>query len=177
MSGAKEKSSEGERIGAERSFAGLMGHSVGFDDAAIEAGESAEARLADELVERLGAKGMTPRLAYEVAGIMVADWVPAGRAADDGAQIEATIKRICERVLAANNPWREADCMRMAFGFRESNDESMRSKAQLYGVTVEAISKEVEHLRGIFRLGINSFNKSEAAAEGYALTNKQRKKS
>jgi hypothetical protein len=175
MSGGIMNPAEAERLKAERLHAAEAGRSCDFDFATIDEGESPTAVLADELSEALSAKGMTPKLALAVAEWMRTQGMHV-EMRDGISRLEQTIYLILNRICDANGPRREADCMRMAFGFRESNDDSMRSKAMQYGVTVEAISKDVAELRRVFAVGINSFNKSEAAAAAYAMTNKIRRK-
>ncbi len=71
----------------------------------------------------------------------------------------------------------EARCYRFAFGFRASNDESLRATAAEWGVSPEAVSKRVAALRKLHGLGLNSFNKPAAAAQTYRLHNRTRKPS
>lgn len=168
------ETSEGERIGAEREFAAQIGVSCSFGWGDVEHGESEPERVADELLDKMAGQGMAPRLALSVATLLITERAHV-RTVEDSTVVEV-IKCILERILRAAHPRREADCLRMAFGFRETNAESMREKARHYGVTVEAISKDVAELRRVFALGINSFNKSAKAAKAYAFTNRLRTK-
>lgn len=162
---------ERERVGAEREFAGQVGESVGFDHAAIDAGESEEARIADELVEKYGKIGMTPRL-----GLAVAGEVARATGGSDALELEVWVRTlvcVLRKIVESAKPIMVGTCTQMAFGFRENNDDSMRALAVRSGVTVARVSALTAELRSAHQLAINSFNKSAAAAEIYKLTNKK----
>lgn len=65
---------------------------------------------------------------------------------------------------------------RMALGWADPAEESMRRCAADYGVTVAGISESVTAIQRRFNLPRNLFNKSEEACETYQRANKTRTK-
>lgn len=135
-----------------------------FDYDGIERTEEVEA-----MVREYAALGMTERLATELC---------AERADDSSTESERAgvlIREILILIISApsgSGPRLVAEELRIAFGFRESNSESLRGIATRYGLTVAAVSKAVLDLQKRLNLPKNSFNKSAMACETYALTNK-----
>lgn len=159
------------RDGDDRSFEDLVatmpdaiGGSTDFDYEAIAVVEEVEA-----LVRRFGPLGMTPMLAEEVQPLL-------GHGAEHEAERAGVlIREILALVVAApgvGGPRLVAEQMRIAFGFRESNGESIRGIAKRYGLTPAAVSKAVLDIQRRLNLPRNSFNKSAEACEAYRLSNK-----
>lgn len=162
---------------AECEYAGSIGEAVGFAFSEVEGAETEEDRMHDELMDLLEQAGV-PRDAARRAAVKLGPWVQSRTRSEDAVDrvlFAETLKCILGHVEAAPKPRLEAACTRMAIGWRESNGDSMRRVAAHCGVTVEAISKRVAEIRSTHRLAINSFNKSEAAAATYSLTNTTRK--
>lgn len=135
-----------------------------FDYDAIEVVEQVE-----DLVRRFGPLGMTPALAGEVQPMI------GPGSESEGARAGVLIREILEIIICAPGafgPRLAAEQLRLAFGFRNSNKESVRGIAKRYGLTPAAVSKAVLDLQRRLNLPKNSFNKTAAACEVYALTNK-----
>lgn len=163
-----------DRIGAERIHAEEAGKSCDFSWAEIDEHENPADILADEMLERFGARGLKPDVARAVA-----EWSIANHQASDDVDMAVavqTIKTILVRIIASPRPQLEARCTQMAFGFRESAKESMRGVAKMSGVTVARVSALTKEIRETHGLALNSFNKSAAAAANYRTTNTNRKK-
>lgn len=155
----------------------LAGEAVGFDLHAVESGlgEDDRGRWIDTLVEQFGRAGMTTRLAAQIWPVCGAPVIEASQHGDAVAIFAESLRALLDAVTMAARPRMEAECHRIAFGIRRSDDDSMRGVAKRSGVTVEAVSKRVEAIRVQHGLAINSFNKSAEAAANYAKTNRRKR--
>lgn len=125
---------------------------------------------AELLAEEFGSRGVTVKLAQDIL-----DWQSrTGDHATAHAMAGAVVRSILFRIVNAKEPLREAEYLRVAFGFRESNNESQRSIAKRIGVTVESVSKRAAVFRKLVGLACNSFTKSEELKAIYARTNGRR---
>lgn len=159
-----------ERIGAERLYAEEAGKTYDFAWGEIEAHEKPEEVLADSLIEKYGAEGLRPSVALSIARFVVDMRQTCGVADLDVAK--RTVSLITARIVKSDRPRLAAVCTRMALGLRESGKDSMRKVALDEGVTVARVSALTKEIRNMHDLGLNSFNKSAAAAQGYRHTNK-----
>lgn len=140
-----------------------IGGHADFDFEAIAAVEAVEA-----LVKRWGAIGMTEELAGEIVPFV------ASNGGDDAARFGVMLREVLALIIYADNARLLAEEIRLAFGFRETNSESIRGIASRYGVTPQAISKQLLDLQQRLNLPKNTFNKSAAACAVYQTTNKAR---
>lgn len=134
-------------------------------------GETADDRLADALQEAMRSTHSAADLVQNVRRLIVEDWQQ--RTEDVKRVYSATLRCVITDIEAAGpSAAKEATILRMAFGFRETTEESMRGLAESAGLSVEAISKRVEQHRNRHRLPLNSFNKSPQAIAKYRETNR-----
>lgn len=87
------------------------------------------------------------------------------------------LRSMLARITAAPRPRLMSECCEMSLGFKIGDDRvSMRDIAKRNGVTVEAVSKNVEAIRQQFELPAVEQNKSDAAIQSYKLHNGGRPK-
>lgn len=132
-----------------------------FDE--IEEREPPHLLLADEF-------DLAPDLALEIWKFAAAKL--AGDADEEIRKVGILVRQVVTDIAHAKNPTMVAQCHRIAFDFRTSNHESMRSVARDLGVTVAAVSKRVRKLQQQYGLeSVGTFNKSPKACAVLAQTN------
>ena len=90
--------------------------------------------------------------------------------------LTALFREMMRDAISAPQPRRRLREYRMALGWADPAEESMRRCATDYGVTVAGVSESITAIQRRFNLPRNVFNKSEEACGTYAKTNKTRNK-
>jgi hypothetical protein len=90
--------------------------------------------------------------------------------------LTALFREMMRDAISAPQPRRRLREYRMALGWADPAEESMRRCATDYGVTVAGVSESITAIQRRFNLPRNLFNKSEEACGTYAKTNKTRNK-